>query len=132
MKTVHERGTDILIRLCYSLRVKSKLKDILAISPTAPSPVHMQRPLEEPWSWSSVCTNPNPRKNLAERTIDRYWGESSPYDILTADNLKYLVLNQSIADLTHFAQNIDFEFANSTNSSHPSTVVCSPNPISKM
>lgn len=35
----------------------------------------------------------------------RYWGESSPYDNLTAKNLQYLTLENAIADMTYFAKN---------------------------
>ena len=40
----------------------------------------------------------------------RYWGFSSPYEVLTTDNLRYLTLNQSIADLTHFASTVKLPF----------------------
>lgn len=40
----------------------------------------------------------------------RYWGESSPYDILTAENLQYLTLENSIKDNTYFANNFDAPF----------------------
>lgn len=36
----------------------------------------------------------------------RYWGDSSPYDVLTTENLQYLTLKQNIADLTYFAENV--------------------------
>jgi len=42
--------------------------------------------------------------------VDRYWGFSSPYEVLTTDNLRYLTLNQSIADLTHFASTVKLPF----------------------
>ncbi|KAJ5659501.1 Peptidase S28 [Penicillium longicatenatum] len=45
----------------------------------------------------------------------RYWGESSPYDDLTTENLQYLTLKNSIADLTYFAKNVNLPF--DTNSS---------------
>ncbi|KAL2192821.1 serine carboxypeptidase S28-domain-containing protein [Corynascus similis CBS 632.67] len=34
----------------------------------------------------------------------RYWGESSPYDKLTEENLQYLTLDNSLKDLTYFAK----------------------------
>ncbi|KAH6613652.1 peptidase S28 [Chaetomium sp. MPI-SDFR-AT-0129] len=34
----------------------------------------------------------------------RYWGESSPFQELTVDNLQYLTLDNSLKDLTHFAK----------------------------
>ncbi|KAH7061304.1 peptidase S28 [Macrophomina phaseolina] len=40
----------------------------------------------------------------------RYWGESSPYDDLTVENLQYLDLAQSIADTTYFARNVLLPF----------------------
>ncbi|KAJ5235467.1 uncharacterized protein N7469_004635 [Penicillium citrinum] len=45
----------------------------------------------------------------------RYWGDSSPYDDLTTENLQYLTLENSIADLTYFANNVKLPF--DTNSS---------------
>jgi len=47
--------------------------------------------------------------------IDRYWGDSSPYDDLTTENLQYLTLENSISDLTYFANNVKLPF--DTNSS---------------
>lgn len=40
----------------------------------------------------------------------RYWGESSPYENLTVENLKYLTLENSIKDNTYFANNFDVPF----------------------
>lgn len=40
----------------------------------------------------------------------RYWGDSSPYDVLTTENLKYLTLEQSIKDTTYFAREVRFPF----------------------
>ncbi|KAL7794264.1 peptidase S28 [Trichoderma ceciliae] len=40
----------------------------------------------------------------------RYWGQSSPYDALTVENLQYLTLEQSIKDLVYFAQNVVLPF----------------------
>jgi hypothetical protein len=40
----------------------------------------------------------------------RYWGNSSPFDELTVENLKYLTLNNSIADLNYFAQHVQLPF----------------------
>ncbi|KAJ5732680.1 Peptidase S28 [Penicillium malachiteum] len=40
----------------------------------------------------------------------RYWGESSPYDVLTTENLQYLTLENSVKDLVYFAENVDLEF----------------------
>ncbi|KAI8624529.1 serine carboxypeptidase S28 [Xylariaceae sp. FL1651] len=40
----------------------------------------------------------------------RYWGESIPFDTLTAETLQYLNLPNSISDLTYFAKNVDCQF----------------------
>lgn len=40
----------------------------------------------------------------------RYWGESSPYSVLTSENLTYLTLEQSIKDTTYLARNIQLPF----------------------
>ena len=47
----------------------------------------------------------------------RYWGESSPYDTLTAKNLQYLTLQNSIKDMTYFANNFDAPFDKTNKSS---------------
>ncbi|KAF7596990.1 hypothetical protein BBP40_011356 [Aspergillus hancockii] len=50
----------------------------------------------------------------------RYWGDSSPYKKLTAETLQYLTLEQSILDLTYFAETVHLEFdtSNSSNARH--------------
>lgn len=50
------------------------------------------------------------RQSTTDPSADRYWGFSSPYEVLTTDNLRYLTLNQSIADLTHFASTVKLPF----------------------
>ncbi|KAJ5692913.1 hypothetical protein N7462_002336 [Penicillium macrosclerotiorum] len=40
----------------------------------------------------------------------RYWGDSSPYTELTTENLQYLTLANSVADLTYFAKNVKLPF----------------------
>ncbi|KAF7159052.1 hypothetical protein CNMCM5623_004285 [Aspergillus felis] len=40
----------------------------------------------------------------------RYWGASSPYTNLTTETLQYLTLEQSIADLVHFAKTVNLPF----------------------
>ena len=40
----------------------------------------------------------------------RYWGSSSPVSDLTTENMKYLTLNNSIADFVNFAQNVQLPF----------------------
>lgn len=46
----------------------------------------------------------------------RYWGESSPFDELTTENMQYLTLENSIYDTTYFANNIKFPFATNASS----------------
>lgn len=46
----------------------------------------------------------------------RYWGTSSPYDVLTTENLEYLTLENSIYDTTYFANNVKFPFATNASS----------------
>ncbi|KAJ4294699.1 hypothetical protein N0V88_004933 [Collariella sp. IMI 366227] len=43
----------------------------------------------------------------------RYWGESSPYEELTVQNLQYLTLDDSLKDFTYFAKNFVPPFDNS-------------------
>ncbi|RDL39517.1 putative serine protease K12H4.7 [Venustampulla echinocandica] len=40
----------------------------------------------------------------------RFWGDSSPYDVLTAETLQLLTLEQSIADFVYFAKNAPLPF----------------------
>lgn len=40
----------------------------------------------------------------------RYWGDSSPYSVLTTENLTYLTLDNSIKDTTYFALNVELPF----------------------
>jgi hypothetical protein len=49
----------------------------------------------------------------------RYWGQSSPFSVLSAANLTYLTLDNSIRDMTYFANNWVPPFDQS-NKSHPS------------
>jgi hypothetical protein len=49
----------------------------------------------------------------------RYWGQSSPFDVLSAANLQYLTLDNAIHDITYFANNWLPPFDKS-NKSHPS------------
>jgi hypothetical protein len=62
-------------------------------------------------------------KLIVAPSIDRYWGESSPYDDLTTENLQYLTLKNSIADLTYFAKNVDLPF-DTNSSSNAQNAVC--------
>jgi hypothetical protein len=47
----------------------------------------------------------------------RYWGGSSPYELLTAQNLTHLTLENSLKDLTYFAKNFVPPFDTSGQSS---------------
>jgi hypothetical protein len=40
----------------------------------------------------------------------RYWGESSPFEELTTENMKYLTLDNSLKDNTYFAENFEPPF----------------------
>jgi hypothetical protein len=57
------------------------------------------------------------------RFIDRYWGNSTPYTDLTTENLRYLTLDNAIADLTYFAKNVDLPF-DTNSSSNAQNAVC--------
>ncbi|SMR61681.1 unnamed protein product [Zymoseptoria tritici ST99CH_3D1] len=47
----------------------------------------------------------------------RYYGDSSPFEALTTENLQYLTVKNVIKDLTYFAQNVDLPFVTPTGSS---------------
>ncbi|KAF2756980.1 putative serine peptidase [Pseudovirgaria hyperparasitica] len=49
----------------------------------------------------------------------RYWGFSSPFTDLSTKNLQYLTLENSIADLTHFARTANLPFDNHGRSNAP-------------
>ncbi|CAK7269405.1 hypothetical protein SEPCBS119000_003551 [Sporothrix epigloea] len=49
----------------------------------------------------------------------RYWGESSPYDELTTENLQYLTVPNAIADMTYFARNVKLPFDTNGTSNAP-------------
>lgn len=40
----------------------------------------------------------------------RYWGDSSPFSVLTTENLTYLTLDNAIHDTTYFAKNVELPF----------------------
>lgn len=46
----------------------------------------------------------------ADKPQDRYWGESSPYDDLTTENLQDLTLKNAIADFVNFAKTVKLPF----------------------
>ena len=43
-------------------------------------------------------------------SLDRYWGESSPYQVLTAETLQLLTIDQAIQDFIRFAQKAKLPF----------------------
>ncbi|KAK4224179.1 peptidase S28 [Podospora fimiseda] len=49
----------------------------------------------------------------------RYWGNSSPFQLLTVENLTHLTLDNSLKDITYMANNLLLPF-DRTNGSHPS------------
>jgi len=49
-------------------------------------------------------------KLAADFFPDRFWGDSSPYQVLTTENLQQLTLKNSIADLVNIAKTIDLPF----------------------
>ncbi|KAK3995696.1 putative serine protease EDA2 [Cladorrhinum sp. PSN332] len=49
----------------------------------------------------------------------RYWGGSSPYQVLDTKNLTYLTLNNSIEDMAHFARTVRLPFDRSGDSNAP-------------
>lgn len=63
---------------------------------------------------------------------DRYWGESSPYSELNAETLQYLTLEQSIADLVHFAKTVNLPFDTNGSSNADKAVGLLPRPGSLM
>ncbi|KAK6439522.1 hypothetical protein LTR95_004273 [Oleoguttula sp. CCFEE 5521] len=52
----------------------------------------------------------------------RYWGTSTPYTNLTTENMKYLTLENSIKDLTNFANNARLPFVHGRASSNAAAV----------
>lgn len=48
----------------------------------------------------------------------RYFGESSPYDLLTVKNLSHLTLDNSMEDMVYFAKNFVPPFDKSGKSKH--------------
>lgn len=41
---------------------------------------------------------------------DRYWGQSSPYEVLDAETLQQLTLDNALADFVNIAKTIDLPF----------------------
>ncbi|KAG8896042.1 hypothetical protein FRC01_012063, partial [Tulasnella sp. 417] len=52
----------------------------------------------------------------------RYYGQSSPYKTLSKANLKYLTVDQAIADLTYFSTHAKLPWAKKATTSHPDKV----------
>ncbi|KAK4113371.1 hypothetical protein N656DRAFT_707943 [Canariomyces notabilis] len=40
----------------------------------------------------------------------RYWGQSSPFQVLDTQNLRYLTLENAVADMVHFARTVNLPF----------------------
>jgi hypothetical protein len=59
--------------------------------------------------------------SLTFLVLDRYWGKSSPYPDLTTANLKYLNLDQAMADHKYFIENVVLPWGASIQS-HPDQV----------
>ncbi|KAB5554368.1 serine carboxypeptidase S28 [Coniochaeta sp. 2T2.1] len=49
----------------------------------------------------------------------RYWGESTPYEVLDNKALQYLTLNNSVYDLVNFARNVKLPFDTNSSSNAP-------------
>lgn len=47
----------------------------------------------------------------------RYWGDSSPYSVLTTENFTYLTLENAIKDTTNFARTVQLPFDSNGSSS---------------
>ncbi|KJX93226.1 serine peptidase like protein [Zymoseptoria brevis] len=41
----------------------------------------------------------------------RYWGDSTPFNVLTVENLKYLTVENAMQDVVYFADNVELPFA---------------------
>ncbi|OBT49060.1 hypothetical protein VE00_00201 [Pseudogymnoascus sp. WSF 3629] len=52
----------------------------------------------------------------------RYWGESSPYQVLDAEAFRYLTVDQAIADYTRFARTVKVPFDTDASSNAPQAV----------
>ncbi|KAM7197563.1 serine-type peptidase-like protein [Rhypophila sp. PSN 637] len=73
------------------------------------------------WSYTTNATLPGryAQENGAAIVIveHRYWGGSSPFDVLTVQNLTYLTLENSLQDMVYFSKNFIPPFDTSGNSS---------------
>lgn len=70
----------------------------------------------------SVTATMEKRHSLIDPNLDRYWGDSSPYEVLNAETLQYLTLDQSILDMTYFAETVKLQFDNSSRSNAQNAV----------
>lgn len=90
------------------------------------SPIILNSPGENASdNYTAYATNLTLAGNFAKSTggavillEHRYWGQSSPYEELSTDNMQYLTLDNSIQDLIYFANNVNFTF-DPTGSSRP-------------
>ena len=89
--------------LC-SLQEKLLLQLMAHILPMLQLSVSMRKRSRVPLSWWNVRDIQLCDYSQAYRSLDRYWGESSPYQTLNAETLQLLTLEQSIADFVHFAK----------------------------
>lgn len=53
---------------------------------------------------------------------DRFWGKSSPFSVLDTKNLSYLTLDNSVADMVHFAKSVKLPFDKNSSSNAPQAV----------
>lgn len=64
--------------------------------------------------------------SFADIRVDRYYGESSPFPLLTTETLQYLTLNNSAADMAHFARNVRLPFDKTSSSANTSNAPQAP------
>lgn len=70
----------------------------------------MRKRLRVQLLWWNVSSLLSISLQFADILIDRFWGSSSPYDVLTTENLQLLTLKQAIADFVNIAKTIDLPF----------------------
>jgi hypothetical protein len=58
-------------------------------------------------------------RKSANELVDRYWGASSPYDVLTVENLQLLTVKQAVADNVFFAKTVELPFDTDSSSNAP-------------
>ena len=74
------------------------------------------------WSVGVISTAEATENKLTCLNKDRYWGDSSPYEQLTTENLQQLTLENSIADLTYFAKHVELPFDTKSSSNAQNAV----------